>query len=467
MPLERAGLRNRTMSETIGVLPLPLQESSSLVSSVDLSWGRTFRGNQLVEKLHWADSASLLIEKAPRTVLPHGLGRSYGDSCLNEGGTLLKTTGCDRFIAFDETTGVLTCEAGISFEEILRWSVPRGWFLPVVPGTQFVTLGGALANDIHGKNHHVAGTFGRHVLSFSLLRSDGKRSFCSPSENAELFRATIGGLGLTGFVESITVQLKSIRSGFISAEQIPFHSVQQFVELAQESETTDEYTVAWVDVVASKPGRVRGIFIRGSHAPEIPKRRSAQHKKSLSIPFDFPNWILNPTSIRAFNTLYFQRGALKKGRKLVSSEKFFFPLDSVSGWNRIYGKRGLHQYQFVIPFSEVVVLSDILQEIHKSALGSFLAVLKTFGDLPSPGLLSFPRPGFTLALDFPSYGERLSELFQVLTEKVLEAGGRVYPAKDSSLTSEAFQKMYPEWESFQGFRDPKFSSSFWRRVTRS
>ncbi|MPZ49406.1 MAG: FAD-binding protein [Dehalococcoidia bacterium] len=401
------------------------------------------------------------------SLLPHGLGRSYGDSCLNEGGVLLDTTSLNRFIAFDATTGLLRCESGVSLAQILDLGVPRGWFLPTTPGTKFVTVGGAIANDIHGKNHHVAGAFGRHVTCFELLRSDGQRYLCSPNENVDLYRATIGGMGLTGLILWAEVQLRPISGPYVDMESIRFGSLAEFFEVSEESDRACEYTMAWIDCMAAGAQVGRGLFMRGNHAwqPRIPGRTGTP-RRLLSLPIDLPNWVLNGASVRAFNALHYHAQLLKRVRKTIPYDPFFYPLDSIGDWNKMYGRRGFLQHQCVLPRETALQsLRSILETGAKSGEGSFLAVLKTFGDVKSPGLMSFPRPGVTLALDFAFKGEKTLRLLDRIDEIVVDHGGAVYPAKDARMSPKTFEASFPRWRDFAGFIDPNFSSSFWRRVT--
>ncbi|QDK45331.1 FAD-binding oxidoreductase [Bdellovibrio sp. ZAP7] len=408
-----------------------------------------------------------LLPKVSASLLPRGLGRSYGDSCLNDHGVLLSSTGLNRYIDFNQETGVLCCEAGVSFDEILQLAVPRGWFLPVTPGTKFITVGGAIANDIHGKNHHIAGNFGHHVSRFEILRSSGERLICSRNENSDLFYATIGGLGLTGFITWVEFNLTKIDSSWIDQEQIQFHSLSEFFEIAAESETGYEYTVAWVDCVSSEKD-IRGIFIRGNFAkPQATENYKVHKLTSLkNIPVYFPEITLNKFSIRAFNELYFRKNITPRKKNLVHYEPFFYPLDAIHNWNRIYGKRGFLQYQFVVPYKNDsgAAVQKIIQLLNKSQMGSFLAVLKTFGNVPSEGMMSFPKEGVTLALDFANYGEDLYQVLEECDAIVRSAGGAVYPAKDARMSKESFSAFYPQRKSFEQFIDPQFSSSFWRRV---
>ncbi len=408
------------------------------------SWGRYPAATHVAEvPVTWRSEASI---PAVRPVLPYGQGRSYGDSCLNDGGALLRTSGLDRFISLDEE-GVLRCEAGVTLSEILDLAVPRGFFLPVLPGTKHVSVGGAIANDIHGKNHHRAGSFGRHLLRFELLRSDRGRVECAFGD--DLFAATVGGLGLTGLVTWAEIALRRVPGPAVRVEGIPFHGLDEFFALSEESDTKCEYTVAWFDVPRS-----RGIFLRGDHAegaPRAPGRRPG-------VPFSLP--LVNGFTVQAFNQAYWAAQRLGRRTKLLHYEKFFFPLDGVARWNRLYGKSGFLQFQCVVPTKEA--LAALLRETPPSPL----TVLKKFGELQSPGMLSFPRPGYTLALDLPNRGGETYARYIRLERFAVEAGGALYPAKDARMSAKTFARSYPRREEFERHLDPAFSSSFWRRVAK-
>jgi len=427
------------------------------------SWGRYPVTTEKVVAL--ADRHAPL-PKSDLPVLPLGNARSYGDSCLNDGGVLLAARGLDHFIAFDPASGVLTCEAGVLFSEILDLAVPQGWFLPVTPGTRFVTVGGAIANDVHGKNHHRAGTFGHHVLAFELLRTDGTRMRCSPSENADWFAATVGGLGLTGVVTWATIQLRRIAGPWMSAENHRFANLSEFFELSRASDRDYEYTVSWIDCVASGKALGRGLFSRANHAPASPDSRPAAGTRTLGVPLTPPVSLINPLSLRAFNQLYYHRQRKSVVHATTHYQPFFYPLDSIANWNRIYGPRGFLQYQCVVPpEASEVTMTELVSTISAGGTGSFLAVLKQFGDKPSLGMLSFPRPGATLALDFPNGGAPTLALLDRLDAIVDGVGGAVYPAKDARMSGAHFRRYFPQWEAFSRFIDPGISSSFWRRVT--
>lgn len=399
------------------------------------------------------------------TALPYGNGRSYGDSCQNPDGTLLHARGLDRFIAFNPASGVLRCEAGVTLAEILEVVVPQGWFLAVTPGTRYVTVGGAMANDVHGKNHHRAGSFGHHVTRFELLRSDGERIECIPGDTRGLFEATVGGLGLTGAITWAELRLRRIPGPWMETESIRFDGLSDFFALSQESSASHEYTVAWIDCLARGASLGRGHFLRADHASCLSGLRPAAPSTMLAMPVTPPVSLVNKLTLRPFNSLYYHRQRERRRRTAVHYSPYFYPLDCIRAWNRMYGPRGFLQHQCVLPpASARDAVAELLREIGRSGSGSFLAVLKEFGDLPSLGMLSFPRPGTTLALDFPNTGPKVFALLDRLDLIVDAAGGAVYPAKDARMSGAHFRKAFPEWERFQAHIDPRFSSGFWRRV---
>ena len=344
--------------------------------------------------------------------------------------------------------------------------VPAGWFLPVVPGTAFVTVGGAIANDVHGKNHHAAGSFGSHVRRFELLRSDGARLTCSPGENAALFRATIGGLGLTGLITWAEVALRPVACAAFDVETIRMENLAHFFEL---SKTGAEYSVAWIDALA-KGGEIgRGIFMRANHAKAgaADAASRSESKPRLAVPFDFPAATLNRHSVGLFNALYRARAGSQWSQSSEPYGKYLFPLDSIGRWNRMYGKPGFLQHQSVVPRADAPAkLTEMLAAIADSGEASFLTVLKVFGDQPPAGLLSFARPGVTLALDLRMRGAATFELLERLDAVVRDAGGAIYPAKDARMSPATFRASFPNLDEFRAHVDPAFSSSFWRRVTR-
>jgi FAD/FMN-containing dehydrogenase len=410
---------------------------------------------------------SSAIESVSSLILPRGLGRSYGDSCLNENGYLLSTRWLDKFYGFDPDTGLLRCESGVTLDEILQVFVPRGWFLTVTPGTKFVTVGGAIANDVHGKSHHKTGTFGNNVKQFELLRSDGERIICSRDSNPDMFRATIGGLGLTGVILWAEFALRPVLGPYIDMEAIKFNDIDEFFEVSKESAQKYEHTVSWVDCLSGQDG-VRGIFMRGNNSDRHEKNElKSVHKNATwkSIPFDAPEFLLSNATIKLFNFLHFNLQRKENQKSIIHYDPFFYPLDGILHWNRLYGKRGFLQWQCAIPDVEKhKALTHILQAISKSKVSPFLIVLKEFGDKPAEGLLSFPIPGITVALDFPNVGEELFSLLKKLDKLVVEYGGRIYPAKDARMTRETFRASFPEYENFSKYVDQRFSSSFYRRV---
>ncbi|MEO6922498.1 MAG: FAD-binding oxidoreductase, partial [Bryocella sp.] len=411
------------------------------------SWGRYPSYSANLVPLHWQIDYPRVIDGLSGGVLPVGMGRSYGDVCLLEDGNLLQTTAMNRLLSFDPATGILTAESGITLADVLDFAVPRGFFLPVSPGTKYVTLGGAIANDIHGKNHHVAGTFGCHVLQFELVRSDGRHMLCSPRENPDYFSATIGGMGLTGLITWAQVRLIPIVSRQCDVTTVKFHGIDEFLELTQRFAHTT-YTVSWVDVTSTGKNFARGIFMAGEHST-VPGPLVPSVKPKLTFPFEAPGFALNKLSVSAFNTLFFHKQRVKEKTFAQDYEPYFYPLDAVLKWNRLYGKAGLLQFQYVIPWETAREGTiAILSEVAKSGLASFLAVLKAFGDVPSPGMMSFPKPGITLALDFPIKAEKSFALFDRLAEMTREFGGRLYSAKDARMTAQQFQQFYPQWERF-------------------
>lgn len=427
------------------------------------SWGRypKFTPHTVIHP-NWMDEVTLPL---PEEYLCYGLGRSYGDSCLNSTGTLIDTTGLSKIIHFNPESGLLRCEVGLSIAELLKEYMPRGWFVPVTPGTKFITIGGAIANDIHGKNHHRAGNFGNHITQFELLRSNGDRLICSRSENSDLFSATIGGLGLTGMITWAEFQMKKISSPLIECENIKFGTIDEFLALSAISDERFEYSVAWVDCASAGKKLGRGIFMQGNHKSSNDPSFKWQGNQ-IPFPFEAPDMMLNSLSIKAFNLLYYNKQFTKIQHTDVDFNPFFYPLDKIHEWNKMYGKRGFLQYQMVIPFeSGSKVLIEILKKIAAAREGSFLAVLKTFGNIPAEGMMSFPRPGITLALDFGFNGERTLKLLENLDAIVRECGGAVYPAKDARMSHESFTRYFPRYEEFSKYIDPNFSSDFWKRVT--
>ncbi|MBS0520941.1 MAG: FAD-binding oxidoreductase [Proteobacteria bacterium] len=427
------------------------------------SWGRLSAPPHDVVELGDRDRvAAQIAGRGPG--IAQGMGRSYGDACLNPNGLLWRTTGLDRLIAFDAATGRLTCEAGVVLRDLQRLMLPRGWGLAVVPGTQLVTVGGAIANDVHGKNHHVLGTFGDHVRRLRLVRTDGETIECGLDLQPDWFAATIGGLGLTGLIVEAELQLQPVAGPWLEAQTLPYRGLAEFFRLSDDSEAGWHHTVSWIDCTAmdGRGGDLRGLFMRArpSATPGRPWR-----ERRRRMPFTPPLSLVNRLSLRPFNAAYY---ALNRGRadtRIVHAEPFLYPLDSLLEWNRMYGPRGFYQYQSVVPREAGLdATREMLQAIAASGEGSFLAVLKTFGNRLPPGLMSFPAPGVTLALDFRNT-PRAVALFERLDAIVLAAGGRLYPAKDARMPRAMFEATYPNLVRFTRFRDPGMSSGLSRRLT--
>jgi FAD/FMN-containing dehydrogenase len=433
-----------------------------------LSWGNHPRLPQIPTSCHWRAELPQHFHGLRHqfgTTLAYGAGMSYGDSCLAASGHVLHMRPLDRFIAADWSAGVLTAEAGVTLQEILAVAIPRGWFLSVTPGTKYATLGGAIANDVHGKNHHRRGTFGRHVRRFGLLRSDAGRMICSPQQHADLFQASIGGLGLTGVIEWAEIELMPIRSSRLNVITQRFANLDEFFALSSELDEKHEFCVSWVDCLAKGREGGRGIYMAGDFEDSGPL--AVETRRKLDVPFTPPMSLVNPMSLRLFNELYWRRAPREPRRDSVGYDPFFYPLDAISKWNRIYGRRGFQQYQAVIPEAAARDgVHALLAAIAASGTGSFLAVLKRCGALASPGLMSFPHAGTTLALDFPHSDRLVTELFPRLDAIVREADGRLYPAKDAHMSGEDFRRAYPAWKQVEALRDPSLMSCFWRRVTR-
>jgi FAD/FMN-containing dehydrogenase len=437
-----------------------------------MSWGRVLRAPCERARPAFADQVAGLVGKVTeKTMLGIGLGRSYGDSGLNGRGRVIDMTALDRVIAFDTTTGVIRAEAGLTLGELLRIVVPHGFFLPTTPGTRFVTLGGAVANDVHGKNHHSAGTLGASVRRIGLVRSEAcgisvGELVISPQEHSELFSATVAGLGLTGLISWVELQLVRVGSAYLGAETIAFCGYDEFMSIARESEAAFEHTVAWIDCTSGSDGRsTRGLFSRANWLTDgLYKVHS--DRGGASVPLELPGLTINPVTLKAFNALYYKMGAMRRGRQRQHYAPFFYPLDAIGNWNRAYGKAGFYQYQCVVPPAAADrAIPEMLGEIARSGQGSCLAVLKTFGAKASPGMLSFPREGVTLALDFPNRKARTHRLFERLDAIVRDASGRLYPAKDGRMPASLFQAGYPELVRFARHVDPQFQSDFWRRMT--
>lgn len=425
------------------------------------SWGRLGAHPHEVVRLTEPGSVAPTIASTPAPGVALGMGRSYGDVCLNPGGVLWHTVSLDHLVRFDDVTGLLTCEAGVLLRDIQRLAIPRGWILPVTPGTQLVTVGGAVANDVHGKNHHAVGSFGDHVTSLTLARTDGSVLVCGPGHQEDWFRATVGGLGLTGVIVQVQIQLRRVAGPWLETETVPYPNLNEFFELADASELAWEHTVSWIDCIGGGAGR--GLFMRANAVAVCDRPVPNVRKKAM--PFVPPVSLVNKLSLRPFNLAYYHLNRLRSARAIAHYESYFYPLDSLLHWNRMYGPKGFYQYQSVVPRAVGFdAVKAMLREIAASGEGSFLAVLKTFGDRQAKGMLSFPRPGVTLALDFPNRGERTHRLFGRLDAIVREANGRIYAAKDARMPRDLFEAGYPGLSEFRKFRDPGISSALSRRL---
>lgn len=388
----------------------------------------------------------------PGETIAFGNGRSYGDASLQN--RILLTRRFNKLLSFDETTGTLCCLAGALLSEILDVFVPRGWFLPVTPGTKLITVGGAIAADVHGKNHHVDGSFGQHVLSMDVMRNDGSIITCSRTENAGFFKVTVGGMGLSGVILTATFRLRRIETAYIAEESARASNLDEIMDCF-ESSMEWSFSVAWIDCLARGDSMGRSIMMRGEHATEnqlvdLGHKQSPlvlRRKLMLDVPFTFPNFALNHWTMQAFNFAYYNKCRSGVHSRIIDYNTFFYPLDAIANWNRIYGKRGFTQYQFVIPKAAGRAgMRSILRRITESGLGSFLAVLKLFGK--QEGFMSFPMEGYTLALDFP-ISHQAMKLFTELDAMVADYGGRLYLAKDSRMDGDMFSRTYPNADEFR------------------
>ncbi|MDA9634165.1 FAD-binding oxidoreductase [Pseudomonadota bacterium] len=397
-----------------------------------------------------------------KSLIARGMGRSYGDSANAD--KVLQTSYCNHFIEFDDKTGRLIAEAGITLREILKVTVPKGWFLPVTPGTSYVTLGGAIASDVHGKNHHIDGTFGQHVESINLVLGTGEVIVASQAENIELFHATCGGMGLTGVIISVTMQLTPIRSSSINQKTIKAECIEAACE-AFEDNSSATYSVAWIDCLAKGKRLGRSALILGEHAES--GGLELDTKDPISVPFNTPSALLNSLTMKTFNSAYWHK-AKHNHRQIVPLTPYFYPLDAIGNWNKLYGKSGFLQYQCVIPKCDGIAnMRKLLTKIVESGEVPFLAVLKQFGKA-NDNLLSFPAEGYTLALDFKLTASTITTLHG-LDELVLGMGGRVYLSKDAVMQEATFKLTYPKWEVFESVREKygaigKFSSAQSKRL---
>ena len=467
--MERPGSVVGDAAQTAAALSAEVSAAPHRVSLA--GWGANARVDCVLREPETEEQVRATLDTAG--TIARGLGRSYGDAAVNAHGRVLRMTRLDRYTAFDELSGTLTCEAGLSLADIIRDFAPRGWFPMITPGTKFVTVGGCIANDIHGKAHHVQGCFSSCVEAMDILLANGQIVAVSRTENPELFWATFGGMGLLGVVLTARIRLRRIETTFFRQKAISVHDLEGMLAALAEHDQSFPYSVATLDVFATGARLGKGVLVVGDHAlaGELPASLASHRLRvsgppKLSVPFDLPELTLNSLSIRLVNA-FVQRIQLR-GAPFVHYESFLYPLDLLAHWNRGYGRRGFTQYQFVIPFEDGLRrMREILTTILSSGELPFLNVLKRFGK-ESGGVLSFPREGYTFAIDFP-IRKNTAALLKRLDALVLAAGGRVYLGKDSFLDAETFRAMYPEverWLEIKAKYDPRglFTSDLGRRV---
>jgi len=401
------------------------------------------------QSFSFPDQLSQLIQDDIKFI-PRGNGRCYGDASLAE--RTISTLKYDKILSFDTVQGIFECQSGLTLDQVLEIIVPRGWFLPVTPGTKFITVGGAVASDVHGKNHHVDGAFSNHVVEMDIALSSKQIITCSSTEHIDLFEATCGGMGLTGIITRVKFRLKKIESSFIKQKQIKAENLEEIIHLFEQYNHYT-YSVAWIDCLKKGKKFGRSILILGEHAKvdELDEKQQRDplqlpRKKQITFPFNLPSWVLNAFTVKAFNFLYYAKNVKREINNVVSYEPFFYPLDAILHWNRGYGKNGFVQYQFVLPLDAKQGLIEILHRISDKGLGSFLAVLKVFGKQES--IISFPKEGYTLALDFP-VRKGLLEFLDELDKIVLQYGGRIYMSKDARMKPEILRGGYPGLDRFK------------------
>ena len=382
--------------------------------------------------------------------IPRGNGRCYGDASLAD--VTISTLKYDNVLSFDTINGVFECQSGITLDQVLEVIIPKGWFLPVTPGTKFITIGGAVASDVHGKNHHVDGCFSRHVAEMDILTGTGETITCSPTQFPDLFEATCGGMGLTGIITRVKFRLKKIDTAYIKQKQVKAENLEEVLALFDKYKDYT-YSVAWIDCLKQGKDFGRSILMLGEHAKmeDLNEKQKAEplklaSKKQFTLPFNLPSWGLNNVTVKTFNFLFYNKSSKKEINNVVSYEPFFYPLDVVLHWNRMYGRKGFVQYQFVLPLEAKQGLIDILNTIRTSGMGSFLTVLKVFGK--QDNMISFPKEGYTLAMDF-AVTDRLMEFLDKLDKIVLKNGGRLYMSKDARMKPSALSGGYSRLEEFK------------------
>ena len=427
-------------------------------------WGRTPVAECTVKRVRTEEEARATLGAGDAPLIARGNGRSYGDSALNEALTL-DMTGLNRMLSFDAETGVLVAEAGVLLADIIEAFLPRGWFLSVTPGTKFVSLGGAIAADVHGKNHHIDGSFGAFVDWIDVMGPDGAVTRASRSDNPDLFEWTVGGMGLTGIILRAQIRLRAVESAWIVQDVRATQTLDASIDM-MEATLDVPYSVAWLDCAKDGPMLGRGHVMLGHHAtpaelPPSDRRRpfNVPKKRSLRLPVDLPQMALNPFTLRLFNTAYYLAGRAKPGPRVVDWDSYFYPLDAILDWNRAYGRQGFFQFQCALPQDSAKPgMHALIKTIAKSGQGSLLAVLKRFG--AQDGRFSFPMPGYTLALDFPA-NDRSRKLLQTLDAITLDHGGRFYLAKDARTSRETWDSSDPRTEAFRAMRAERgLSGSF-------
>ncbi|MFC4032859.1 FAD-binding protein [Streptomyces polygonati] len=446
------------------VPPAPATAPDPAPSSVT-GWGRTAPTTaRLLRPRSYEETAAAVLGSDGRGIIARGLGRAYGDAAQNAGGAVLDMTGLDRIHEIDAVNGLVVCDAGVSLHRLMEVLLPLGWFVPVSPGTRFVTVGGAICADIHGKNHHVSGSFTRHVRAIELLTGDGETRLVTPEDEPELFWATAGGMGLTGVVLAATIDLVPVETSLMTVDTERAVDLDDLMARLTATDHEYRYSVAWIDLLARGARTGRAVLTRGDHAPldALPgrARRTAlafRPGRLPAAPRFVPDGLLGRTTVGLFNELWYRKAPRERRGRLQKIASFFHPLDGLPEWNRIYGRSGFVQYQFVVGYGQEEALRRIVRRLSTRGCPSFLAVLKRFGD-GDPGWLSFPMPGWTLALDIPASLSGLGSLLDELDDEVAGAGGRVYLAKDSRLRPEMVARMYPRLDDFRELRalhDPR------------
>jgi decaprenylphospho-beta-D-ribofuranose 2-oxidase len=443
---------------------MPMQVRRSLAG-----WGRTNATVAEVLEVPNHEVAAAVKEAGPRGALVRGLGRSYGDAAQNAGGLVLRLLGSAHQAVLDPSAGTVTVPAGVNLDDLLRVIVPRGWFVPVTPGTRFVTIGGAVASDIHGKNHHVEGSFGNHITSLTMLLADGAQVVVGPDQRPELFWATVGGMGLTGVILDATIRLLPIETSRMSVDTTRIPDLEALFTAMSEGDDDYRYSVAWIDLVAKGSSLGRSVLTRGDHATvaQLGPKESVQpfaygpHQLVSVPPLVPPMGVLNHATVAAFNEVWFRKAPRHREGELQGIGAFFHPLDLVGSWNRLYGAKGMVQYQFVVPFGAEDAMRTVIERLSASGAASFLAVLKRFG-AGNEAPLSFPAPGWTLALDVPGASHGLGDLLHGLDRVVLDAGGRHYFAKDAHTTAAAIRRGYPRLDEWKAVRDAVDPHGVWQ-----